>query len=218
MNKLFLKNGNSILFFFLFSDMVRTIDLKPSKDSTIIDFSTNCRCQMTQNLLNVFCSKIAVHQQFLGDRSEKCLFTSTPNAMSKHLTPDIVRPTMADQSSWMYGKSSRLRRDYIFRISAQEIIDVESIKIMATNFCFSSKMIPTLPSLPQLKTHQCEEAYHIFYSTWKFDKENLRKFSLVTHPNDRHTPYRDYCEYCPYEITEERRREFYITTRLCFCA
>ena len=198
--------------------MVRTIDLKPSRDSTIIDFSTNCRCQMTQNLLNVFCSKIAVHQQFLGDRSEKCLFTSTPNAMSKHLTPDIVRPTMADQSSWMYGKSGWLRRNYIFRISAQEIIDVESIKIMATNFCFSSKMIPTLPSLLQLKTHQCEEAYHIFYSTWKFDKENLRKFSLVTHPNDHHTPYYKYCEFSPHEITEERRREFYITTRLCFCA
>ena len=116
--------------------MVRTIDLKPSKDSTIIDFSTNCRCQMTQNLLNVFCSEIAVHEQFLGDRSEKCLFTSTPNAMSRHLTPNIVRPTMADRSTWLYGKSSHL---YYFRISAQEIIDVESIKIMATNFCFSPK-------------------------------------------------------------------------------
>ena len=96
MNKLFLKNGNSILFFFLFSDMVRTIDLKPSKDSTIIDFSTNCRCQMTQDLLNVFCSKVAIHQQFMGDSSEKCLFTRStiPNAMSKYLTPNIVRPTM----------------------------------------------------------------------------------------------------------------------------
>ena len=191
--------------------MVRTID------STIVDFSANCICQMTQDLLNVFCSKVAIHQQFMGDSSEKCLFTRStiPNAMSKYLTPNIVRPTMADRSTWLYGKSSHL---YYFRISAQEIIDVESIKIMATNFCFSSKMIPTLPSLPQLKTHQCEEAYHIFYSTWKFDKENLRKFSLVTHPNDRHTPYRDYCEYCPYEITEERRREFYITTRLSFTA
>ena len=138
--------------------------------------------------------------------------------MSTHLTPNIVRPTMADHSTWLYGKSSWLRRNYHFRISAQEIIDVESIKIMATNFCFSSKMIPTLPSLPQLKTHQCEEAYHIFYSTWKFDKENLRKFFLVTHPNDGHAPYKEYCEFSPHEITEERRREFYITTRLCFSA
>ena len=200
--------------------MVRTIDLKPSRDSTIVDFSANCRCQMTQDLLNVFCSKVAIHQQFMGDSSEKCLFTRStiPNAMSKYLTPNIVRPTMADQSSWLYGRPGWLKHNYIFRISAQEIIDVESIKIMATNFCFSSKMIPTLPNLLQLKTHQCEEAYHIFYSTWKFDKENLRKFSLVTHPNDHHTPYRKYCKFNPHEITEERRREFYITTRLCFCA
>ena len=200
--------------------MVRTIDLKPSKDSTIVDFSANCRCQMTQDLLNVFCSKVAVHQQFMGDRSEKCLFTRStiPNAMSKYLTPNIVRPTMADKSTWLYGRPGWLRHNYIFRISAQEIINVESIKIIATNFCFSPKMIPTLPNLLTLLAHQCQQRYHIVYSTWKFDKENLRKFSLVTHPNDRHTPYRDYCEYCPYEITEERRREFYITTRLSFTA
>ena len=198
--------------------MVRTIDLKPSKDSTIIDFSTNCRCRMTQNLLNVFCSKIAVHQQFLGDRSEKCLFTSTPNAMSTHLTPNIVRPTMADQSTWLYGRPGWLRNNYIFRISAQEIINVESIKIMATNFCFSPKMIPTLPNLHTLLAHQCQQRYHIVYSTWKFDKENLRKFSLVTHPNDGHAPYKEYCEFSPHVITEERRREFYITTRLSFSA
>ena len=121
--------------------MVRTIDLKPSRDSTIVDFSANCRCQMTQDLLNVFCSKVAIHQQFMGDSSEKCLFTRStiPNAMSKYLTPNIVRPTMADQSSWLYGRPGWLRHNYIFRISAQEIINVESIKIMATNFCFSPK-------------------------------------------------------------------------------
>ena len=112
----------------------------------------------------------------MGDRSEKCLFTRSRFAMSKYLTPNIVRPTMADQSTWLYGKSSFLRRNYHFRISAQEIIDVESIKIMATNFCFSSIMIPTLPNLHTLLAHQCQQRYHIVYSTWKFDKENLRKF------------------------------------------
>ena len=115
--------------------MVRTID------STIVDFSANCICQMTQDLLNVFCSKVAIHQQFMGDSSEKCLFTRStiPNAMSKYLTPNIVRPTMADKSSWLYGRPGWLRHNYIFRISAQEIINVESIKFLATNFCFSPK-------------------------------------------------------------------------------
>ena len=97
---------------------------------------------------------IALKNVFLPDQQYQML-------CQKYLTPNIVRPThgptMADQSTWLYGTPGWLRHKYIFCISTQEIINVESIKIMATKFCFSPKMIPTLPNLLTLLAHQCQQ-------------------------------------------------------------